>query len=53
MDYKKVLRLHFYSMPRKYLRKQLEVRASDDLLYVYNLNGDLVRTHRRSHTPKD
>lgn len=42
-----------YSMPRKYLRKQLEVRASDDLLYVYNLNGDLVRTHRRSHTPKD
>lgn len=42
-----------YSMPRKYLRKQLEVRASNDLLYVYNLNGDLVRTHRRSHTPKD
>ena len=40
-------------MPRKYLRKQLEVRASDDLLYVYNLNGDLVCTYCRSHTPKD
>lgn len=42
-----------YSMPRKYLRKQLEVRASDEFIYVYNMHGDLIRTHKRSHTPKD
>ncbi len=41
-----------YSMPRKYLRQQLEVRASEKKIYVYNKNGDLIRTHERSFTPK-
>ena len=41
-----------YSMPRKYLKKQLEIRAGTTKIYVYNDNGDLVRTHERSYTPK-
>jgi transposase len=41
-----------YSMPRKYLKKQLEIRAGETKIYVYNSNGDLVRTHDRSYTPK-
>ncbi len=41
-----------YSMPRKYLKKQLEIRAGATKIYVYNDNGDLVRTHERSYTPK-
>ena len=41
-----------YSMPRKYLKKQLEIRAGASKIYVYNGNGDLVRTHERSYTPK-
>ena len=41
-----------YSMPRKYLKKQLEIRAGDTKIYVYNKNGDLVRIHERSYTPK-
>ena len=41
-----------YTMPRKYLKKELEVRASETDLYVYNLKGDLIRTHKRSYTPK-
>lgn len=41
-----------YSMPRKYLKKQLEVRAGATKLYVYNDKGDLIRTHERSYTPK-
>ena len=41
-----------YSMPRKYLKKQLEIRAGEKEIYVYNLNGDLIRTHKRSYTPK-
>ena len=39
-------------MPRKYLKKTLEVRAGATKVYVYNENGDLVRTHDRSYTPK-
>ena len=39
-------------MPRKYLKKQLEIRAGATRIYVYNDNGDLVRTHERSYTPK-
>ena len=42
-----------YSMPRKYLKSQLEIRAGEKEIYVYNLNGDLIRTHKRSYTPKD
>ena len=41
-----------YSMPRKYLRKTLEIRAGSEKIYVYNEHGDLVRTHDRSYTPK-
>lgn len=41
-----------YSMPRKYLRKTLEIRVADTKIYVYNDNGDLIRTHERSYTPK-
>ena len=41
-----------YSMPRKYLKKQLEIRAGAAKIYVYNSNGDLIRTHERSYTPK-
>jgi len=41
-----------YSMPRKYLKKTLEIRAGAKKIYVYNEHGDLVRTHERSYTPK-
>ena len=41
-----------YSMPRKYLRKTLEIRAGADKIYVYNEHGDLIRTHDRCYTPK-
>ena len=41
-----------YSMPRKYLKKTLEIRAGARKIYVYNEHGDLVRTHERSYTPK-
>lgn len=36
-----------YSMPRKYLRKTLEIRAGSEKIYVYNEHGDLIRTHDR------
>ena len=39
-------------MPRKYLKKTLEIRAGATKIYVYNENGDLIRTHDRSYTPK-
>ena len=42
-----------YSMPRKYLRQELEIRAGEKEIYVYNKHGDFIRTHRRSYTPKD
>lgn len=41
-----------YSMPRKYLKQELEIRAGEDILYVYNRQGDLIREHKRSYTPK-
>ena len=41
-----------YSMPRKYLRKKLDIRAGSNRIYVYNESGDLIRTHERSYTPK-
>ena len=40
------------SLPRKYLRKTLEIRAGADEIHVYNGHGDLIRTHDRSYTPK-
>jgi len=42
-----------YSMPRKYLRQEVETRAGEKEIYVYNKQGDLIRTHKRSYTPKD
>lgn len=41
-----------YTMPRKYLKQELEIRASENEIFVYNRNGDLIRTHKRSYTPK-
>ena len=41
-----------YSMPRKYLKHSLEIRAGATKIYVYNESGDLIRTHERSYTPK-
>lgn len=41
-----------YSMPRKYLKKTVEIRAGANKIYVYNDKGDLVRVHDRSYTPK-
>ena len=41
-----------YSMPRKYLREEVELRVGETKIYVYNKNGDLVRTHERNYTPK-
>ena len=42
-----------YSMPRKYLRQELEIRAGEKEIYIYNKQGDHIRTHKRSYTPKD
>ena len=39
-------------MPRKYLRQELEIRAGEKEIYVYNKHGDHIRTHKRSYTPK-
>jgi len=41
-----------YTMPRRYLRQELEVRAGENTIYVYNKHGDLIREHKRSYTPK-
>jgi transposase len=41
-----------YSMPRKYLKQELEIRAGEKEIYVYNKHGDFIRTHQRSYTPK-
>ena len=32
---------------------QFAIRAGEKEIYVYNLNGDHIRTHNRSYTPKD
>ena len=42
-----------YSMPRKYLRQELEIRAGEKEIYVYNKHGDFIRrisgaTHRKT-----
>jgi len=39
-------------MPRKYLKKTLEIRAGSEKIHVYNKHGDLIHTHDRSYTPK-
>ena len=41
-----------YTMPRKYLKQELEIRAGENEIFVYDRHGDLIRTHQRSHTPK-
>lgn len=40
-------------MPQKYLRQELENRAGNKEIYVYNKHGDLIRMHKRNYTPKD
>ena len=40
-------------MPRKYLRQEVEDQDWRKESYVYNTQGALVRTHKRSYTPKD
>lgn len=42
-----------YTMPRTYIKQQLEVRASSFEVYVYSPKGDLIREYRRSHTRGD
>lgn len=42
-----------YSMPRKYLKKEVELRVGEKEIFVYNKNGDHIRTHKRSYTPKE
>ena len=42
----------YFTMPRKYLRQELEIRAGENEIFVYNKNSDLIRTHKRSYTPK-
>lgn len=42
-----------YTMPRKYIGKELWIKANDMKVFAYNEHGDLVRTHIRSHRPKD
>ena len=42
-----------YSMPRKYLKKEVEIRVGEKEIFVYNKNGDHIRTHKRSYTPKE
>lgn len=42
-----------YRIPRKYLKQELELRAGEKEIYVYNKNGDHIRTHKQSYTPKD
>lgn len=40
-------------MPRQYLRQELEIRAGEKEIYVYNKHGNHIRTHKRSYTSKD
>ncbi len=42
-----------YTMPRSYIKQQLEVRASSTEVYVYSLKGDLLRQYKRSHMRGD
>ena len=51
-DYSFVYDKVHYSMPRKYLKRTLEIRAGATKIHIYNENGDFIRTHDRSYTPK-
>ena len=42
----------YYSMPQKYLRQKLEIRAGEKGIYVYNKQDDHIRTYKRSYTSK-
>ena len=42
-----------YTMPRKYLKQELEIRAGEKEIYVYDKHEELIRVHTRSYTPKD
>ena len=49
---RKLVKVSHYSMPRKYLKQTLEIRAGAEKIYVYHENGDFIRTHDRCYTPK-
>ena len=38
----------FYSIPKKYVKKKVEVRASDDTLYLYTEAGTFIGSQKRS-----
>lgn len=40
-------------MPRKYLKQELEIRAGEKEIFVYDKHEELIRVHTRSYTPKD
>jgi len=35
-----------YFIPRKYLRKTLDIRAASDKIHVYNVHSDPIRIHK-------
>ncbi len=41
---------HFYSVPYKHIHKQVDVRATANVIEIF-LNGQRVASHRRSHRP--
>ena len=40
-----------YTMPRKFIKHSLNIRASATEVYVYTLKDDLFRQYKRCHTP--
>ena len=42
-----------YTMPRRYIKQVLDIRASFSEVFVYTVKGDLVRQYRRSYTRGD
>ena len=43
-------RVH-YTTPGKYLKQEVQVRASTTTVYVYSKNGELIREHKRNYAP--
>lgn len=39
-----------YSIPRKYLRQELEIQAGEKEIYIYNKQCDHIRTQTQLHT---
>lgn len=42
-----------YTMPRRYIKQVLDIRASAFEVFVYTLKGDLVRQYKRSYSRGD